>query len=44
VGSPNDMDVESMGSSGGAYFGHGRHDNGVKWWGNDVEIMLDIAR
>jgi len=29
VGSPNDMDVESVGTSGGACFGRGRRESGV---------------
>jgi hypothetical protein len=34
------MDIESVGSNDKACFGCGRHENKVKWWGNDVKIML----
>jgi hypothetical protein len=31
------------GSSGGAYFGHGRCENGVKWWDNDAKTTSNKA-
>jgi len=37
VGSLDDMEVERMGSSGGACFGGGRCESGVRWWGTDAE-------
>jgi len=43
VGAWNEMDVESVGSNSGAYFGRGRCESGVKWWGSDVETTSDIA-
>ncbi len=43
MGSLNDMDVESIGSNGEAFFGRGRRENGARWWGNDIKTMLDIA-
>ncbi len=43
VGSLDDMDAKMVGSGGGACFGHGRHESGVKWWSMDVEITSNIA-
>jgi hypothetical protein len=43
VGSHDDMVFKRVGSSGGAYFGCGRLENGVKWWGMDTKITLDKA-
>jgi hypothetical protein len=43
VGSPNDINVESVGFSGGAYFGHGRCESGVKWWASDIETTPSKA-
>jgi len=37
VGSLDDMEVERMGSSGGACLGRGRCESGVRWWGTDAE-------
>lgn len=44
MGSLNEMEVKSVGSSGGACFGHGRHESGFRSWGSDVETMSDITR
>ncbi len=44
MGSLNDMDIESMWYSGGAYFGRERHESGVKWWGSDAKTTSDRAR
>jgi len=44
VGSPNDMDVESVGSSGEVCFECGRRESGVRWWGRDPETVPDRAR
>jgi len=41
VGSSNDMDIESVGSNGGACFGRGRHESRVKWWGSNAKITSD---
>jgi len=44
VGSPNDMDVKSVGSNGGACFGGGRCESGVGWWASHAETALNRAR
>jgi len=43
VGSHDDMVFKRVGSSGGAYFGCGRCENGAKWWGMDTKITLEKA-
>lgn len=43
VGSLDDMEVERMGSSGRVWFGRGRHESGVRWWGTDAETTPDRA-
>jgi len=43
VGAWNEMDVESVGSNSGAYFGGGRCESGVKCGGSDVEKTSEIA-
>jgi hypothetical protein len=44
VGSLDDMEVERMGSSGGACLGRGRCESGVRWWGTDAETTPGRAR
>lgn len=44
MGSPNEMEVKSVGSNGGACFGSGRHESRVMWWGSDTKTMSDIVR
>ncbi len=43
VVSHDDMLLKRVGSSGEAYFGCGRRENGDKWWGTDIKISLNKA-